>query len=115
MTPGSKRLKAGSLLHRLSIQSPVERRAESGEVAVVDWRHEVYRWGSVEALTGQELWLAQQTQSDATYRLRFRPVPGLLSRWSALWGTRRFRFGSPPLDPVGDGEQVSVLAVEQES
>ena len=107
----SKRLKAGDLIHQVTLQSPVYTTAQSGERTVTSYTAAVTRWASIQALTGRELYLAEQTQSDQTLLFRFRPYSGLNEKWSILWLGRTYLLDEPPRDPVGDGEQVEVRCV----
>lgn len=109
--PANGRLKAGELIHHVAVQSPVLTTLPSGGVTVSGWTTVVMRWASVEALTGREFWSAQQVQADTTHLIKMRPVAGADATWSVLWQGRRYEFAEAPRDPVGDGEQVQVLAV----
>jgi SPP1 family predicted phage head-tail adaptor len=109
--PSRTRVRSGELIHYVTVQSPVLSTGPSGERYVSSWTPVAQRWASIEALTGRELWLARQVQSDTTHRIRFRPVAGADSSWSVLWQQRTYNFAEMPRDPVGDGEHVEVLAV----
>jgi SPP1 family predicted phage head-tail adaptor len=105
------RLKAGDLIHHVTLQAPVYTTTPGGSRVVTGWTSGTPRWARVEALTGRELWLAQQVQSDITYKISFRPLAGVDSSWSVLWGSKRYQLAEAPRDPVGDGEHVEVLAI----
>lgn len=88
----------------------------SGEVRLdrdEDWELVVTRWASVEPLTGNELWRAQQVQADLTHEVVMRYVPDLTSRYRLKWGARRFQL-RPPANPGEEGytTYIKVPAVE---
>lgn len=111
----NKRIKAGDLIHLITLQSPQRTTNSIGETVVTGWNTGTTRWASVEAVTGSEFFLAEQVQAKTTYKLKFRYLAGVDGSWSALWGTRRFQFAEDPRDPVGDQEHLEVLAIEKTS
>ncbi len=113
--PPNKRLKAGTLTHPVKVQKPVRETLINGERVVADWATVASRYASIEALSGREIWLGRQVEADVTHGIKMRFVPGMDSSWSILWGAKRLLLATPPLDPVGDGEQVGFQAVLQTS
>ncbi len=113
--PPNKRLRAGLMTHPVKVQRPVYETLGSGERPVVDWKTVASRYASIEAVSGREIWLSRQVEADVTHGVKMRPVSGMDSSWSILWGAKRLLLATPPLDPVGDGEQVGFQAVLQTS
>lgn len=68
---------AGKLRHRLQIQRAVETNVD-GDVTRA-WTTLDTRWGSVEPLTGKELYEAQQVQPRAAFKVMIRYYDGLLT------------------------------------
>jgi len=64
-TPASK------YRHRIEIQKNTPTRGTTGQ-SVEGWALWLYRWASIEALSGRELFAAQQFQSESTIRIRLR-------------------------------------------
>ncbi len=69
-------MRAGKLRHRLAIQEPVETRDDHGGITRT-WSTVATVWGSIETLTGRELYEAQQVEARATVRIRIRSYSGL--------------------------------------
>jgi SPP1 family predicted phage head-tail adaptor len=65
-------IKAGPLIHRITIQRPVVDRDDSGAPFVSEWREVAEVWAAIESLSGRE-WLASaEFRSDVTTRIRIR-------------------------------------------
>ncbi|MFH1731833.1 MAG: phage head closure protein [Planctomycetota bacterium] len=66
---------AGQLRHRVALQAATSAQDSYGE-AIKTWATVKSVWGRVEDLTGRELLLAQQVQSEATVRVTIRYPSG---------------------------------------
>ncbi|MEM5297655.1 phage head closure protein [Burkholderia sp. JPY481] len=65
-------IKAGPLIHRITIQRPVVDQDESGTPFVREWQEVAEVWAGIEPLSGRE-WLASaEFRSDVTTRIRIR-------------------------------------------
>lgn len=67
---------AAQLDTRITVQRPETTRDEFGGV-VEGWALIASTWAAVEPLTGRELFAAQATQSETTYRLTVRYMAGV--------------------------------------
>lgn len=72
-------MRAGHLKHRVEVQ---ERRGKTTSVGAADGDYVTVesRWAAIEPIQGREVFLAAQTQSRVTHRVRMRFFPGLTSR-----------------------------------
>lgn len=61
----------GSLRHRVQVQAPQQTQDEFGEVAET-WVTVAEVWAEVRAMSGRELFNAQQVQADVTHKVRMR-------------------------------------------
>ncbi|HRP23615.1 phage head closure protein [Thauera sp.] len=67
---------AGRMDTRVTVQRPETTRDEFGGV-VEGWALIASTWAAVEPLTGRELFAAQATQTETTYRLTVRYMAGV--------------------------------------
>ena len=77
----------GRLRERVTIQQATETRNRLGE-RVSSWSTFAERWASVEGLSGREVLLAGQQQTEVTHRVRLRYVTGLKATMRILWRSR---------------------------
>ena len=70
-------MQPGKLRHRIQIQRATEANA-NGEMTRT-WATLTTRWASIKALSGKELYEAQQVQARATYSVKMRYYAGLLT------------------------------------
>ena len=69
-------MRAGTLDQRVTLEQRVEGQDEAGQ-PFEDWLPVFDAWAAVEPLTGRELFAAQATQSETTYRLTTRYMAGV--------------------------------------
>lgn len=95
---------------RVTFLRPVRTNEYDGVVAEPEFLRTV--WASVEPLTGRELILSRQVQSEITHKIRTRWFEGLLPSDLARVGARIFGIVS-----VGDekerGRWMEIMAVER--
>jgi SPP1 family predicted phage head-tail adaptor len=77
----------GRLRERITIQQATEVRNRLGETTQT-WGTFVERWASVEGLSGREVLLSGQQQTEVTHRVRLRYVDGLSQQMRILWRGR---------------------------
>jgi SPP1 family predicted phage head-tail adaptor len=77
----------GRLRERITIQQATEVRNRLGETTQT-WSTYVERWASVEGLSGREVLLSGQQQTEVTHRVRLRYVDGLSQQMRILWRGR---------------------------
>lgn len=69
-------MRAGKLRHRLIFEEATETASESGSGEMLKtWDEVGTRWGSVDPLSGKELFTAQQTSSRVSHRVTIRNRP----------------------------------------
>ena len=69
-------MRAGRLRHRLIFEESVETASTSGSGEMIKtWNEVGTRWGSVDPLSGKELFTAQQTSSRVSHRITIRNRP----------------------------------------
>lgn len=77
-------MNTGSMRHRLRLQSStVTRDSMGGEI--VTWKDEITVWGEAVPLSGRELLLAQQAQSETSTRFCIRYRRDVEPKWRLLW------------------------------
>ena len=86
-------LDPGRLRERVTIQQATESRNSLGEVTQA-WSTFVERWASVEGLSGREVLLSGQQQTEVTHRVRMRYVEGMTQQMRILWRGRVFEITS---------------------
>lgn len=77
----------GKLRERITIQQATETRNALGE-SVQTWVTFAERWASVEGLSGREVLLTGQQQTEVTHRVRLRYADGFKSTMRILWRGR---------------------------
>lgn len=83
----------GRLRERVTIQQATEVRNRLGETTQT-WSTFVERWASVDGLSGREVLLSGQQQTEVTHRVRMRYVDGLTQQMRLLWRGRVFEITS---------------------
>jgi len=63
-------------------------------------------WASIVPLSGRELFLAQQAQSETDFRIRIRYYAGLTTFYQVKWGTRYFQILSLANTEENNAEMV---------
>ena len=108
-------LAAGTLGHRITLQEPTETRgAAYGDVQKA-WADVATVWAAFEPLSGRELLLAQQVNSEITVRFRIRYRADVTAKWRVLLGARVFQIAAPPIDVNGAGVELHLQCVENRS
>jgi SPP1 family predicted phage head-tail adaptor len=83
----------GRLRERVTIQQASEIRNSLGE-STQTWSTFAQRWASVDGLSGREVLLSGQQQTEVTHRVRLRYVSGLSSRMRLSWRGRILEIAS---------------------
>ena len=87
-------MRAGRLRHRLVLQKKVNAspaRDEYGS-ALLDWETQATVWGSIEPLSGNELFAQQQVQSETRVRIVLRYYDGLDTTWRISHGGKYYNI-----------------------
>lgn len=111
-------MEAGALRHRITIQTPTETEGTKGQPVIV-WKPFRQRIAAeVRALSGAELFNAQQTQADVTFSVSLRWFYGVTSKMRILWHDspcdRTLAILVPPINPDGKKVEMRLLCKEPE-
>lgn len=100
-------LAAGDLRHRITIETPTRQVDETGET-IVTWSASAEYWAEVKPLGSREVVVADQVQGQASYlvRMRWNP-PVITSDCRIVWNGKTLNLSGPPRDP--DGLKVEML------
>lgn len=90
-------MRAGTLRHRLTIESPVESSDSMGG-STITWNAIGTVWGALSPLSGRELLQAQGVQAETTHRAVMRYMWGVSAKCRIIFGSRVFRITAPPRD-----------------
>lgn len=85
-------MRAGLLRHRVSIGTPSQTNNDDGTVSL-SWETTA-RWASIEPLRGREFLMAQQLDSVADHRIRFRHLSTVTRKSRITLGARTFNIVS---------------------
>ena len=99
-------ISAGNLRKLITIEKPQETRNEIGE-AVRTWVEHCKVWAKFEALTGRELFLAQQTQSEIVARVRCRYVQGITTAMRVTF--RGVSYAIVSADPRENDRELEIM------
>lgn len=80
----SARISAGQLRHHIRISEPTNSEDANGYINAGAQSPIATVWGRIEALTGRELYAAQQKVAQVTHRITIRYMPGLTSNMN-VW------------------------------
>lgn len=105
-------MRAGKLRHMLTILDPVDMGTDNlGDVQVKYVSRPVPVAGSIEPLTGRELWIAQQARGDVTHKITLRGAQVITERHRISWNGRTWECG-PPLNTEERNITLTITAVE---
>jgi SPP1 family predicted phage head-tail adaptor len=68
-------------------------------------------WASIEPLSGRELFLAKQSQSDTDFKITIRFYSGLTTNYKVKWGTRYFQINS--IQNTGENNEQMLLMCKE--
>lgn len=90
--PATVAINAGDLIHRIQIVKPTLAQDSAG-----GWQQDTDSvfatvWASIEALTGRELYAAQQRVSEVTHKITIRWYPGIVARMNVWFDNRVFQI-----------------------
>lgn len=94
----TKNLAAGLLKHRILFQRQISTINSAGE-NVIEWEDYAERWAQIEDLSGNQLLLAQQVQSEVRTRIRVRQDPQIIPSMRGLWRSFVYDIKAVRLDP----------------
>ena len=86
-------MRAGALRHRLTLQTQ-SRSSDGGGGATVTWADTATVWGSINSLSGTELYEAQKINPKLTHEIEIRYRSGISPKMRAKYGSRIFNIES---------------------
>ena len=104
-------MRAGRLRHQIVILDPIDNTDDRGDAQVTYKPRSYAVPGSIEPLTGRELWYAQQMRADITHKVTMRGAQGVTDRHRLLWSGRYWECG-PALSPEERGRELIITAFE---
>lgn len=104
-------MRAGTLRHRVRIQTPPTTTGTRGEIigSATDFTS---RYCSIDTLTGDELIQAKQQFAKATHKIVMRYVSGLTETHSIIFGNRT--FGIRSINNVEEKNETMEIIVSEE-
>lgn len=109
-------MRAGTLRHRVTLQSPTGTRDSYGQ-RTTTWDDVATVWASIEQLDERERFAAAQLQASATHRVRVRyetALAAINATWRVLFGERVFVLAGPPNNVGERGLTLELLCTEGE-
>jgi SPP1 family predicted phage head-tail adaptor len=111
--PASTRIKAGELRHRIVIVKPTIAQDTAG-----GWQEDTDKlgattWAKIEALSGRELYAAQQKVSEVTHRITVRWCPGIASNMNVWFENRLFQIQAVS-NPDERHKMLELLCIERD-
>jgi len=108
-------MRAGTLVHRITLQSPAGSRDAVGE-RVTTWTDVASDIpASVEPISGREEFLAAQRQGTTSHIVRLRcesPWSAMDASWRVLFGSRVFTIDAPPRNVNEAGRELILTCTE---
>lgn len=101
-------INAGSLRHRITLQSPPTARDSLGQRSG-DWVDEATVWADARPLSSRELLAAGQINSEISVRFRIRYRAGVLPTWRVLWRDVPHAIVGNPIDVNGERVALDLL------
>jgi SPP1 family predicted phage head-tail adaptor len=110
----STRIEAGKLRHRIRITQPGLNEDAFGDSPNDDASLIATVWASIEALTGRELYAAQQRVAEVTHKITIRWMPEITSRLNVLFENRMFQV-QDVLNPDERRKMLVLLCIERDN
>lgn len=104
-------MQAGKLNRRVTIETPTITRGADFKEPVETWATFATVWAAIEPLSGRELQVFRQTESEVSIRVRIRYLAGVLPKMRVVHGARVLRVESV-IDKVDAHREIELLCVE---
>ena len=105
-------IRAGSLRHRVEIQSVTDSASAFGDVSQ-SWSTVTTVWASIEPLKAREAFEAQQTKTRVSHRVEIRYISGVTTKHRLVYGSRTLNINSV-LNPGERNERLVLVCTENE-
>jgi SPP1 family predicted phage head-tail adaptor len=100
----------GKLIHRITIQRPVETQDSLG-ATVQSWQNLANVWASIEPLSAREQFNLHSTYTAATHKIGMHYIAGVTAKCRVLFGTRAFDIESV-INPEERNEDLNLVCSE---
>lgn len=100
-------IEAGKIRRRIQIVEPTLTRDSAGGTAIDEGTPFLTAWASVEALTGRELYAAQQKVSEVTHRIVIRYRDGIKANQNVWFHDREFQIQA--VENPDEGRKLLIL------
>lgn len=107
-------MRAGTLKHRVVLQSPGGSRDAVGE-RTTTWTDVATVWASINPLTARELIAAGQLHGELSHRVRIRhavAISAIDASWRVLFGSRILVVAAPPRNIEEGDREIELLCSE---
>jgi SPP1 family predicted phage head-tail adaptor len=108
------RIRAGDLRHRIQLVQPTLVQDKSGGVEEDQATIFATVWAQIEALTGRELYAAQQRVSQVSHQITLRYMPGITATLNVRFNNREFQILSVE-NPDERTKMLILLCLERDS
>jgi len=112
--PSATRIEAGKLRHRVQLVQPTLVQDASGGIEEDQASIFATVWASIEALSGRELYAAQQKVSDVTHKITMRYMAGVTAKLNVRFGNREFQIQAVE-NPDERTKILNLLCLERDS
>jgi len=103
-------LRAGKLIHLMSIQAVTELRdSYGGTKKNSTWATIDTDWSSLDSLTGREFFASQEIQAAATHTIKRRFISGVTPKHRILFGSRIFDILYANIDQEDKGMLTMIV------
>ena len=102
-------MESGKLRHRISLLQPSTTKNSFGELNPPNAFAQV--WAEIEALSGRELYQAQQRVSEVTHKVTIRYQPNVVAKMCVLFNDRLLRIQAV-MNPQERNNTLELLCVE---
>jgi SPP1 family predicted phage head-tail adaptor len=109
----STSIRAGELRHRIQIVKPSLAQDTAGGWQIDKNNLFATVWASVEALTGRELYSAQQKVSEVTHKITIRWLAGVKSKMNIWFDNRQFQIENVQ-NPDERHKKLELLCIERD-
>ena len=103
-------MRAGNLRNLITLQTPVEIQAASGEPAIT-WVDFYTVYGSIQPLIGREYFMSKQTKSTVNGKVNIRYIKGVKAKMRIKFGSRYYNIDSI-IDPEERHRELVVYVTE---
>lgn len=111
--PPNTTLQAGKLLHQVQLVTPDAPQDPAGGWVIDQTTLFATVWASVEALSGRELFAAQQQVSEVTHKITIRYLTGVLSSMCVIFDGHFYQIMAV-LNPDGRHTMLILLCKERD-